>query len=724
MAGHADNDSPTSRIGDARVVREVFEAMPFMLFGLEGPDHTCTAVNAAFRKMTGRTELLGRPIREVVPEAAGQQVFAVLDRVYTTGEPEAAREWRVQVDRSGTGILEEVFVDFMVTPKSTGRGEITGLLVAAIDVTARVRQRQAEQRRAAEAEQRYRAVRDVVAELQNALLPRGLPILPGTHIAARYLVAGRDQAAGGDWFDAVVLPDGWVALIVGDVVGHGVAASAAMGRLRAVLDEALISAPDVETALARADSYAAADPALRAATLAVVVLDPIGGGFRYATLGHPPPLIVGAGGAARFLEPTGDGPLGLGAKPRWDSWFGPDARPGVRGPLGYVPKIKGESRFGFGALSGVGGLIGTGAASGVGGRAGAGAKPLLISDTLAVGETVLLYSDGLVERPGRPLSDGLAELAQVAADAAANRVFPRGAAPTPAERVCQLTVELLTRRGYDDDVTTLAAQRLTAPAAALVVDLDDGYAGVSRTRHEFSDWLDEFGVLDDTRSTLELAVDEVVTNAVEHAYRPGRPGPVRVEAGLLEDGVLQVRVIDQGRWREPDPVDTSRGLGLVVVEQLVDELRVAHPPQDAADPRGSRGTVVTLRHRLHRLAMLASDTVAVPVPNGERPVFTTVVDTLATQPLLSVRGPIDVTTVEEFSRRMLTACRGGVLDLTVDLTEATLLASVGVRALHNLREQMAAHQQRLTLIAAPDSLAHTVLALVGLSHLPSIDARR
>ncbi len=79
------------------------------------------------------------------------------------------------------------------------------------------------------------AGRGIVAELQEALLPTALPVLPRARIAARYLVAGQEQAAGGDWFDAIPLDGGAVALVVGDVVGHGLSASAAMGQLRAVL---------------------------------------------------------------------------------------------------------------------------------------------------------------------------------------------------------------------------------------------------------------------------------------------------------------------------------------------------------------------------------------------------------------------------------------------------------------------------------------------------------
>ena len=91
----------------------------------------------------------------------------------------------------------------------------------------------------------------MVLALQEALLPPALPVLPRARIAARYLPAGQEQAAGGDWFDAVPLTDGTVALMVGDVVGHGIAASAAMGQLRSVLDELLAAEPDLGTVLTR-----------------------------------------------------------------------------------------------------------------------------------------------------------------------------------------------------------------------------------------------------------------------------------------------------------------------------------------------------------------------------------------------------------------------------------------------------------------------------------------
>ena len=509
-------------------------------------------------------------------------------------------------------------------------------------------------------ERRYEAARDVVIALQEALLPKGLPVLPGARIAARYLVAGQDQATGGDWFDAVPLGDGRVALIVGDVVGHGVAASAAMGQLRAVLRHVLAVEPDLAAALGQLDGFAASDPALRAATLCVVVLCPADGAVCYATCGHPPPLVIATDGTARFLPASGAGPLGTGSVP-------------VQG-----------------------------------------------SAELAAGEVVLLYSDGLIGRPGRTLAEGMAELAVVAGDTVANRTLPAAAAAAPADRVCQLVVELLTRTGYTDDVTTLAAQRLTAPAGELTVELPAEPGSVIKMRRALDDWLHEIGVATADRQVVELAVTEAVTNAAEHAYPPRRPGIVRLEAWLGTDGFMEARVSDRGRWRVPDPRTRDRGQGLMLAAQLAGQLRVSHPPQEATAPPGSRGTIVTLRHRLHRLAVLASEASAVvPGRLASVPFAATLV---AAGPgdgspvTMRVTGPVDVTTAERFIGRLLSACRAGVLPLTVDLTGVTILASAGVRVLHEVWDQLTANGNALTLVAGPDSAAAAVLDIVCLPY--------
>ena len=511
--------------------------------------------------------------------------------------------------------------------------------------------------------------RGIVAVLQEALLPTALPVLPRARMAARYLVAGQEQSAGGDWFDAIPLAGGSVALIVGDVVGHGVAAAAAMGQLRAVLAELLTAEADLGHVLERADAFAARTPALRAATLALAVLDPADGTLRYTTCGHPPPLVIGIDGAARYLEGTGTGPLGTGS------------------------------------------------------------PPVLATSALAPGELVLLYSDGLVERPDRTIADGMAELAVAAAGAVteapaeralalAERALALAAAPAAADRVCQRTVELLTRTGRADDITALAAQRLAAPDPALRLELRNERPSLTTARDAFAGWLSRLGAAADDWEALHLALVEVFTNAIEHAYPRGEPGIIELEATLGDDGNVECRVTDHGSWRQPDPADADRGHGLMVAGQVVDQLLVSHPPRLAGGTAGSRGTTVTLRHRLGRPAVLASGHGSTHAGHPADPPFavdTSIAESATARAL--VRGPVDITTADQLARRLLSVSRGGTVPLVADLTGVTQLASAGVRALYAVSGQMAAHGQDLTLITAPGSAAHLVLDLVRLAHI-------
>jgi len=489
--------------------------------------------------------------------------------------------------------------------------------------------------------------RGTVAVLQEALLPAALPVLPRAGIAARYLVAWDEHAAGGDWFDAIPLADGSVALVVGDVVGHGVAAAAAMGQLRAVLTELLAAEADLGQVLERADAFAARTPALRAATLALAVLDPAGGTLRYTTCGHPPPLVIGVDAAASYLEGTGTGPLGTGS------------------------------------------------------------PPVLATSVLAPGELILLYTDGLIERPDRTIAEGMAELAVAAA----------GAAAAGAEGVCQGTVELLTRIGRADDITALAAQRLADPIPALRLELPSERPSLTRARDAFAGWLSRLGAAADDADALHLALVEVFTNAIEHAYPRGEPGLIELEATLADDGNVECRVTDCGSWRPPDPADADRGHGLMVAGQVIDSLLVSHPPQLADGTAGTRGTIVTLRHRLGRPAILAPGHDGAPTAHPAEPPFT--VDTSIAEGATAralVRGPVNITTADQLARRLLSVSRGGTVSLIADLTGVTQLASAGVRALYAVSGQMAAHGQDLTLITAPDSAAHLVLDLVRLAH--------
>ena len=678
-----DDDTLGRLVGDAGAVRDAFEQMPVVLVALAGPDHRIVAMNAAYRSFTGRSGVIGVPCREAFPEIGGQQIYELLDRVYATGEPETGQEWRTQFDL-GPGGIREFYADFTVAPRRAADDTVNGLLIIGTNVTDLVARRQATREQATrkqatrervtEEAGRGETVPRVAAELQEALLPTALPVLPQVRIAARYLVAGEEQAAGGDWFDAIPLAGGRVALIVGDVVGHGVAASAAMGQLRAVLTELLITESDVGQVLRRADAFAARTPALKAATLTLAVFDPADGPLLYTTCGHPPPLVVDAGGAASFLPDTGTGPLGTGS-----------------------PPVLARTAFSPGAL-------------------------------------VLLYSDGLIERPNKTIAEGMAELAEVAADAAANRTLSAGAAPTAAERVCQLTVELLTRTGYSDDVTTLAAERLADPVPSLMLELPGERASLTVARKAFTEWLSQLGATAEDAEALHLAMVEVVTNAIEHAYPPGEPGMVELTAALGDDGAVECRITDHGRWRPPDPSDADRGHGLMVAGHVVDSMLVSHLPQPSGDwadsdwadgdwadgdSPGAGGTVVALRLRLCRPAILAAGHHSARVASyAAEPPFT--VDTSIEESGTArarVAGRVDIVTADQLCRRLLSASRGGTISLVADLTGVTQLASAGVRALYLVREKLLAHRQNLTLLTAPGSSAHVVLDLVHLSHV-------
>ena len=512
-----------------------------------------------------------------------------------------------------------------------------------------------------EPERRFQATPQVVAELQRALLPPVLPVLPKLRMAAHYLAAGQNEKAGGDWFDAIPLADGSVALVVGDVVGHGIPAAAAMGQFCAVLRDLLAIEPDLGTVLERADAFAARTPALRAATMALARLDPADGSLRYVTCGHPPPLVVGAAGepgsvpGAGFLPATGSGPLG------------------------------------------------TGSAMVIGAAA------------LRPGELLLLYTDGIIQRPDTPVAEALAELAETAAEVASPG--PAAGSQTPADRVCHDTVRVIGRSGFADDVTTLAAQLLSDPVPELYLEVPAEVASVLRVRRAFAQWLREIDATAIDGNDLLLAVAETITNAVEHAYPADRPGLVWFRAVFRDDGILECQVTDHGNWRAPDPAVGHRGHGLMVAGQVVDYMRVSHAmPPSGAEP-ASRGTVVTLRHRLRRPVTITADAPRAVGQPASGAAFRMDIDSNGPVPCARVSGAVDGSSAERLVKQLLTACRGGTLPITLDLTGITYLASSGVRAIYQVKERLVEHHQDLTILAAAGSSAQNLLDLVRLPYV-------
>lgn len=200
--------------------------------------------------------------------------------------------------------------------------------------------------------------------LQRAVLPARLPSVTGVELAARYLPADRPAVVGGDWYDAFRLPGDGLAVAVGDVVGHDLDAAAAMGQLRNALRAyalsgraGAVSGEPPDTVLARLNQLTADLDDGGLATALLGHLGPGGRSFRWASAGHPPPLLIGQAGV-RLL-------------------------PGVPGRmLGVRP----DTAFGSATTA------------------------------LRTGDVLLLYTDGLIERRDRDLDEGFAALAEAAAD--------------------------------------------------------------------------------------------------------------------------------------------------------------------------------------------------------------------------------------------------------------------------------------------------------------------
>ncbi len=628
-------------VGTAEDVRRIFEDVPALLVGLEGPDHRFVAVNAAFRALSPTFDPIGLTARQVYPELESQKIFQMFDRVYQTGEPQSGAEWRVQADFEGSGVQERFF-DFIVTARRAEDGLIEGVQLAFVDVTNRVRARLAAEARMEELSERYRNVRDSATVMQQALLAPSVPVVPGADVTAQYLVAAEDTAAGGDWFDAVPLGDRLV-LIVGDVVGHGVEAAAVMSQLRTALRMQILAGYPVAEALEAVDRFREYVPGSNSATVCVGSLDFATGEFQYCTAGHPPPLLVCADASARYLEPSGAGPLG--------------------------------SDTGF---------------------------PLR-TEVLDVGDSILLYTDGLIERPGRPLGASTAEFADLAANIAGGQGgFVIDSSARPVDRICSETLELLLRStGYNDDVTLLAAQRRTPPPP-LHMTVDATIHAARAVRARLRDWLSEVGALTDDISDVVHAISEFVENAVEHGYATEVSDGIVIEASLAGDGNLHASVVDRGHWKDYREGQKGRGRGLAMAEALVSLAHIS---------RGAGGTTASVTHRLSRPANFVTDTL-VTRANYQRAINSEFVSVVAEPGRIVVSGDVDSNTASTLDRQIAVESRSGIAPLTIDLSGVTHLGSAGVSALAAARDRARRQGGECVLVAPPGTPAHHVLSLV------------
>nr|WP_239522592.1 SpoIIE family protein phosphatase [Geodermatophilus sabuli] len=364
----------------------------------------------------------------------------------------------------------------------------------------------------------YRSERGIAETLQLSLLPAQLPRLERLALAAHYLPGAEGSQAGGDWYDVVELEGDRVAIAVGDVVGQGPAAAAVMGQLRSALSTALLNGCGPAESLELLDRFAARLPGALASTAACLVIDVGAGTVRWARAGHPPPLLVTAEGG-RLLETGGSGTV-LGVAGR---------RPFTEGTADVPP-----------------------------------------------GTTLLLYTDGLVERRGELLDVGIERVRVAAA---------RHAAAPPGRLTEQLLAEVLADADQPDDVAVIAARLLPPPLGERLPADPGRLAGV---RRRVTAWAAAAGLPADTAEDLQLALGEALANAVEHAFAGGTgAGECSYRLAPDGDGAVRVEVRDTGVWRPPPEDRGHRGRGLEMISALGADVTVSH--EDGA------GTAVRFR---------------------------------------------------------------------------------------------------------------------------------
>jgi PAS domain S-box-containing protein len=148
---------------------DVLMQVPAAVTVLEGPDHVFTVVNPLYAVLSGHRTLLGKPIREAMPELEGQGYFEILNSVYASGEPFRAREALIQLDRNRDGVAESIYIDFVYQPLKRADGETFGIMVHAVDVTDKVTAREQIAAARAEADQANRAKSEFLAAMSHDL---------------------------------------------------------------------------------------------------------------------------------------------------------------------------------------------------------------------------------------------------------------------------------------------------------------------------------------------------------------------------------------------------------------------------------------------------------------------------------------------------------------------------------------------------------------------------
>jgi hypothetical protein len=322
----------------------LFRALPGMV-ALLTPQLVYADANEEFLRLTGRTreQVIGHYLPDAFPElpddpiaAIRRNVQASLRRVAETGQRDAIALQRYDTEDPGRhGVRDERYWSWINAPIFGPDGRVALLLHRVEEVTELIR------------------AREVALSLQEAMLPAPGPA--GDHRAAvRYRPATSALQVGGDWYDLAGLPGGRIAVAVGDVAGHGLAAAGVMGQLRSALSAASRVVDGPARALEVLGLYARSVDGAQNTTVADTFIDWDAHTITYSSAGHPPPALLQPGGTVEFLDQATDPPLG--------------ARPE------HAPRLQATEPFTEGAV-------------------------------------LVLYTDGLIERRREDIDTGLARLA-------------------------------------------------------------------------------------------------------------------------------------------------------------------------------------------------------------------------------------------------------------------------------------------------------------------------
>jgi anti-sigma regulatory factor (Ser/Thr protein kinase) len=366
------------------------------------------------------------------------------------------------------------------------------------------------------AAQEVEVERSVADTLQHSILRDQLPAIPGLRFAARYLAGSDEAEIGGDWYDVIPLRDGKVGLVIGDVVGRGIRAAARMAHLQGAARAYALEGLRPSLVLERTDAFAQRLERPGMATLLYAILDPEAATLRFASAGHPPPLLVGPDPEAHFAEGRAGAPVGT---------------------------------VGF---------------------------PVYEESVVAIeqGATVLLYTDGLVERSSIALTEGMESLREAAT-----------VIPGDPEALCRLLPETVLEGVPGDDTALLAVrlEPLNGDRIDMVLPADS--ESLAPMRRALARWLKAAGADHSEAYEVLVATGEACANAIAHAY-PAGDASFELSGSRARDG-LQIQVRDRGRWRAPR--GELRRRGLTLMETLMDEMEL---------DKSENGTTVTLRRRL------------------------------------------------------------------------------------------------------------------------------